>query len=60
MSLSAVQIFDELSALLYAMQYRPEVLEVKCSFAARNQTIPVDIESIKEYSVYQGIHIIRW
>lgn len=35
--------------VLEAMQVRPEILEVKCPFTARNMTIPEAINSIKEF-----------
>ena len=46
----------ELSDILEAMQLRPDILEVKCPFTARNMTIPEAIESIKEFCL--GMHII--
>lgn len=39
----------EMTDVLEAMQVRPEILEVKCPFTARNMTIPEAITSIKEF-----------
>lgn len=39
----------EMTDVLEAMQVRPEILEVKCPFTARNMTIPEAINLIKEF-----------
>ncbi|XP_062617782.1 uncharacterized protein LOC134279405 [Saccostrea cucullata] len=48
----------ELTDLLECMAVKPEVLEVKCPFSARNMSIPEAIESVKDfcldYQIYEG------
>lgn len=45
----------EMTDVLEALQVRPEILEVKCPFTARNMMIPEAIDSIKEFCL--GIFI---
>lgn len=46
----------EMTDVLEAMQVRPEILEVKCPFTARNMTIPEAINLIKEFCLEYQVH----
>lgn len=48
----------EMTDVLEAMQVRPEILEVKCPFTARNMTISEAINLIKEFCLGICIFIL--
>lgn len=48
----------EMTDVLEAMQVRPEILEVKCPFTARNMTIPEANNLIKEFCLGICIFIL--